>query len=140
MGKTLNEGFSEILNDVRRLNVEATSVQSEMQLNSQITQQKLRHLLTLNADTYDDIQSNSGLAGLKQYASDQLGILDIAATATNTKAAILGFRDYMKTNLPAPADNGLDANGRSTNLIVTAAQMPDLINQLGNLITNTNWA
>ena len=140
MAKTLSEAFHEIVKDIRRLNIEAEGVSAEVTANSTISQQKLRRLLTLNADTYDTIMSNKVIPGIAAYASDQLGGVNIGALATSTESAMTTYRDYMIANLPAPSDNGLDANGRSTNLQVTTTDMPTLVSQINALIAATEWA
>jgi len=140
MAKTLSEAFHEVVTEVRRLNVEADSIVAELGANSFISQQKLRRLLTLNADTYDTILANQTLTGLGQYASDQLGGINIGAVAASTRTAMTTYRDYMIANLPMPSDNGLDTNGRSTNLQVTTTDMPDLVTQINSLIAATEWA
>ena len=140
MAKTLSEAFHEIVKDIRRLNIEAEGASAEVTANSTISQQKLRRLLTLNADTYDTIMSNKVIPGIAAYASDQLGGVNIGALATSTESAMTTYRDYMIANLPAPSDNGLDANGRSTNLQVTTTDMPTLVSQINALIAATEWA
>ena len=140
MAKTLSEAFHEIVKDIRRLNIEAEGASAEVTANSTISQQKLRRLLTLNADTYDTIMSNKVIPGIAAYASDQLGGVNIGALATSTESAMTTYRDYMIANLPTPSDNGLDANGRSTNLQVTTTDMPTLVSQINALIAATEWA
>jgi len=139
MAQTLSEAFHNIVHAVRRLNIEAEGDTAEFTANSEIPEQKLRRLATLNADTYDTIQNNI-VAGIAPYASEQLGGIDIAAVRTSTQAAMVAFRTYMINNLPVPTDNGLDASARSTNEIVTLAGMPTLAAEINALITATEWA
>ena len=140
MATTLQEGFSYILREVRRLNQDADAIAAELGANGSVPEKKLRRLLTLNADAYDTILQYQTLSGLATYASDQLGGLNMGVVASLTKTAMTTFRDFMIANLPAPSNNALDVNGRTVLGNVSTADMPTLLAELTSLATETAWA
>lgn len=73
--------------------------------------------------------SVSGTAGLAQYARDQYDNqgLDIVAEFTNMRAAAIGLRDWIFTNVPKDGDNipllqTLSADGTLSDRTLTPAQ------------------
>ena len=140
MATTLSEALHfGILRPVRNLRESCIALGAELGTNNEISELKLRQLCNQNANTYDSINANT-IAGIGAYATDQLGIADIGATATSTKSAMIAFKDYVRANLPVPTDNGLDAAGRSTLLIVTTTDMPALQTEIDTLSAALGWA
>ena len=141
MAKTLHESFHEIINGVRSLNTAADEVSAELTTSGNISEQKLRRLLAINAKAIQIVAAEKGKTGMGTYSKDELGSsFNIAAITTATESAMQTFRDAMIADLPISAGNGLDAEGNSTLLIVTTTQMPNLLSGVNTLITDTDWA
>lgn len=141
MPKTLHESFHEIINGVRSLNIAAVEIASEFSSGGVISDQKLRRLLAINAKAVQIIAAEKDKTGMGTYSKDELGSsFNVAATTGSTETAMIAFRDFMIANMPVPSTNGLDVQGNSSLLIVTNAQMPELLTEVNNLITGTNWA
>jgi len=139
MAQTLSEAFHDMLRHIRALNIAVEEVALEFDANNQITEQKLRRVMTMNADTYDQIQQKKAISGMGPYASAQLTGLDLSVIAPSTQAAMIAFRNYGVANTPIPVDNGYDAAGRTVNRNVTILQMPDLSDELNALKVATDW-
>jgi len=141
MAKTLHESFHEIVNIIRSLNIAANEVSLEFVGNGNISEQKLRRLLTINAKAVQVFAAEKTKQGMGAYSQNELGAsFDVGATATSTESEMQSFKDYMIANLPVPVSNGLDAEGNSSLLIVTNVQMPSLLSNINNLIAETDWA
>jgi len=141
MAKTLHESFHEIVNIIRSLNIAAGEVSVEFVANGNISEQKLRRLLTINAKAVQVFASEKTKQGIGAYSQNELGVsFDVGATAVSTELAMQTFRGYMITNLPLPTNNGLDVEGNSSLLVITSVQMPSLLSEVNDLVTGTNWA
>jgi len=141
MAKTLHESFHEIINNIRRLNIAADEISAELTANGNISEQKLRRLLAINAKAIQVFAAEKTAQGIGAYSQNELGAsFDVGSTATSTESAMQTFRDNMIADLPTPVSNGLDAEGNSSLLVITTAQMPSLLSGVNALITATNWA
>ena len=141
MPKTLHESFHEMIKSVRSLNISVDEVYAEFNLNGNISEQKLRRLLAINAKAIQVVAAEKNKTGMGTYSKDELGnAFNISAITTSTESAMQTFRDYMIENLPVQVNNGLDAEGNSTLLVVTNSQMASLLSNVNDLIAATDWA
>jgi len=141
MPKTLHESFHEMIKSVRSLNIAAVEISSEFSGGGVISDQKLRRLLAINAKAIQVLAVEKSKTGMGTYSKDELGSsFNVAAVTTATESAMTIFKDFMIANMPTPLNNGLDANGNSSLLTVTNAQMPELLTEVNNLIAGTDWA
>ena len=141
MAKTLHESFHEIVNNIRRLNIAADEISAELTSNGNISEQKLRRLLTINAKAIQVFAAEKTSQGIAAYSQNELGAsFNVGATATSTESAMQTFRDNMIADLPTASNNGLDAQGNSSLLVVTTAQIPTLLSGVNTLIAATDWA
>ena len=141
MPKTLHESFHEMIKSIRSLNIAAVEISSEFSGGGIISDQKLRRLLAINAKAIQVVAAEKSKTGMGTYSKDELGSsFNVAAVTGSTEAVMQTFRDFMIANMPAPLNNGLDAQGNSSLLTVSNSQMPELLTEVNNLIAGTNWA